>query len=129
MATSKRKSTDSNSYEDRTVYREFGSNINPAATERPSQEVPPCQQNLRVQTTSKGRKGKTVTVITGFQAKPETLQALAKQIKSQCGTGGTVKENTIEIQGERAQQILEILTKLGYKAKISGGFSPQAILI
>ncbi len=121
MATYSRKSTDSNSSDDRIAYREFGTNANPAATERPIAEVPPSQQNLRVQASSKGRKGKTVTVITGFQAKPETLQALAKQIKNQCGTGGTVKDNTIEIQGDRAKQILEILIQLGYKAKISGG--------
>jgi translation initiation factor 1 len=74
-----------------------------------------------VQATRSGRKGKTVTVITGFQAKPETLQALLKQLKTQCGTGGTVKDNEIEIQGDQKQKILEILLKLGYKAKISGG--------
>jgi translation initiation factor 1 len=42
-------------------------------------------------------------------------------LKTQCGTGGTVKDNEIEIQGEHKQKILEILIKLGYKAKISGG--------
>ncbi|ALF51927.1 MULTISPECIES: translation initiation factor [Nostoc] len=102
------------------VYQEFG-NDNSAATERPIQELPPQQQNLRIQATRTGRKGKTVTVITGFQAKPETLADLVKQLKTQCGTGGTVKDNTIEIQGEHKQKILEIVTKLGYKAKLSGG--------
>ncbi|MBD2597755.1 translation initiation factor Sui1 [Nostoc sp. MBR 210] len=102
------------------VYQEFG-NDNSAATERPTQELPAQQQNLRIQATRAGRKGKTVTVITGFQAKPETLADLVKQLKTQCGTGGTVKDNTIEIQGEHKQKILEIVTKLGYKAKISGG--------
>ncbi|MCC5640655.1 translation initiation factor [Nostoc sp. CHAB 5844] len=102
------------------VYQEFG-NDNSAATERPIQELPPQQQNLRIQATRSGRKGKTVTVITGFQTKPETLADLVKQLKTQCGTGGTVKDNTIEIQGEHKQKILEIVTKLGYKAKLSGG--------
>jgi translation initiation factor 1 len=102
------------------IYREFGED-NSAATERPIQELPPQQQNVRVQATRAGRKGKTVTVITGFQAKPETLATLVKQLKTQCGTGGTVKDNEIEIQGDHKQKILEILTKLGYKAKISGG--------
>jgi translation initiation factor 1 len=46
---------------------------------------------------------------------------LLKQLKNQCGTGGTLKENEIEIQGDHKQKILEILLKLGYKAKISGG--------
>ncbi|BBD59130.1 translation initiation factor SUI1 [Nostoc sp. HK-01] len=110
----------SNSSDKKFVYQEFG-NDNSAATERPIQELPPQQQNLRIQATRTGRKGKTVTVITGFQCKPETLADLVKQLKTQCGTGGTVKEDTIEIQGEHKQKILEIVTKLGYKAKLSGG--------
>jgi translation initiation factor 1 len=113
-------SSKNNSSEKRIVYREFG-NDNSAALERATPHLPPEKQNLRVQATRAGRKGKTVTVITGFQANPETLQALVKQLKTQCGTGGTVKDNEIEIQGEHKQKILEILTKLGYKAKISGG--------
>jgi translation initiation factor 1 len=104
----------------RIVYREFG-NDNSAAFERPIQELPPQQQNVRVQATRAGRKGKTVTVITGFQSQPETLQGLLKQLKAQCGSGGTLKDNEIEIQGDHKQKILEILIGLGYKAKISGG--------
>ncbi|MBD2771864.1 translation initiation factor [Iningainema tapete] len=109
-----------NPSEKRFVYQEFG-NDNSPALERATPELPPEKQNLRVQATRAGRKGKTVTVITGFQTKSETLQALLKQLKTQCGTGGTVKENEIEIQGEHKQKILDILIKLGYKAKISGG--------
>ncbi|MEH2191254.1 MAG: translation initiation factor [Nostoc sp.] len=115
MSSSNSKSSDKG-----FVYREFG-NDNSAATERPILELPPQQQNLKVQASRKGRKGKTVTVISGFQAKPETLTDLVKQLKSLCGTGGTLKDNEIEIQGEHKQKIVEILTKLGYKAKISGG--------
>ncbi|MEH2351469.1 MAG: translation initiation factor [Nostoc sp.] len=115
MSSSNSKSSDKS-----FVYREFG-NDNSAATERPIPELPPQQQNLKVQASRKGRKGKTVTVISGFQAKPETLADLVKQLKTQCGTGGTLKDNEIEIQGEHKQKIVEILIKLGYKAKISGG--------
>jgi translation initiation factor 1 len=104
----------------RFVYREFGDD-NSAATERGTPELPPQQQNLKVQASRKGRKGKTVTVISGFQTKPEVLAGLVKQLKTQCGSGGTVKDNEIEIQGDHKQKIWEILTKLGYKAKISGG--------
>lgn len=110
----------SKSSDNRFVYREFG-NDNSAATERATPELPPQQQNLKVQASRKGRKGKTVTVISGFQTKPEVLTDLVKQLKTQCGTGGTVKDNEIEIQGDHKQKIVEILTKLGYKAKISGG--------
>ncbi len=118
---SKSKSSDSNSSGDRIAYREFGSGSNSAAFERAVQELPANQQDLRVQASRKGRKGKTVTVISGFQAQPETLAKLLKQLKSQCGSGGTVKENTLEIQGDHGQKLVQILIELGYKAKISGG--------
>jgi translation initiation factor 1 len=105
----------------RVVYSEFGPPDQSEALERGTPDLPPNQQNVRVQASRAGRKGKTVTVITGFQTKPETLNALLKQLKTQCGTGGTVKEETIEIQGDHKQKILQILLQLGYKAKISGG--------
>lgn len=123
MASSKsnNKSSTSKSSENRLVYSEFGSQSNSAAFERAVQELPPNQQNLRVQASRKGRKGKTVTVISGFQSTPETLTQLLKQLKTQCGSGGTVKDNTLEIQGDHAQKLVQLLTQLGYKAKISGG--------
>lgn len=125
MASSKSKNNSSNSQSsgERIVYREFGPGSNPAAVERAVQELPPNQQNLRVQASRKGRKGKTVTVISGFQAKPETLTQLLKQLKTQCGSGGTVKEDTLEIQGDHTQKLVQFLTELGYKAKISGGWT------
>ncbi|MBD2325830.1 translation initiation factor [Alkalinema sp. FACHB-956] len=104
----------------RTVYREFG-NDNEAAFERAVPDLPPNQQNLRIQASRKGRGGKTVTVISGWQHSPDKLTELAKKLKAQCGTGGTVREETIEIQGDHKEKLLEILVKLGYKAKISGG--------
>jgi translation initiation factor 1 len=105
----------------RVVYSEFGSVDNSEALERATPDLPPQQQNLRVQATRAGRKGKTVTLITGLQSNPETLSALLKQLKAQCGTGGTLKDNVIEIQGDHKQKILQILLQAGYKAKISGG--------
>lgn len=104
----------------RVVYSEFG-NTNEEALERPLEELPPKQQNIRIQASRKGRKGKTVTVISGFVLKPESLANLLKQLKTQCGAGGTVKDNEIEIQGDHTKKLLETLIKLGYKAKISGG--------
>ncbi len=105
----------------RIAYQEFGQIDNSQALERAVPDLPPNQQDLRIQATRSGRKGKTVTVITGFQHSPETLSKLLKQLKAKCGSGGTVKENSLEIQGEHKQKLWEILTKLGYKAKISGG--------
>lgn len=103
---------------DRVVYSEFG---NPEVFERAVPDLPPNQQNLRIQVSRKGRGGKTVSIVSGFQSKPDTLGDLAKKLKAQCGTGGAVKEDTIEIQGDHAQKLLQILTGLEYKAKISGG--------
>ena len=105
----------------RIAYQEFGNVDNSSALERGVPDLPPNQQDLRIQATRSGRKGKTVTVVTGFQHKPETLTKLLKKLKSQCGSGGTVKDNSLEIQGDHKQKLLETLTTLGYKAKISGG--------
>ena len=104
----------------RVIYQEFGSS-NQAALKRAVPNLPPEQQDLRIQASRKGRKGKTVTVITGFQSQPEALAKLLKQLKSQCGSGGTVKENALEIQGDHAQKLKQILSQIGYKTKISGG--------
>jgi translation initiation factor 1 len=104
----------------RLAYQEFGNN-NPEALERAVPDLPPQQQNIRVQATRAGKKGKTVTVITGFQHKPENLTKLLKELKNKCGTGGTVKDDVLEIQGDHRQKLVEILTSLGYKVKISGG--------
>ncbi|MBD2742943.1 translation initiation factor [Coleofasciculus sp. FACHB-1120] len=122
MSSSKGKASSSKTpAQNRVIYSEFGNTDNSDALERPVPELPPNQQNLKVQASRKGRKGKTVTVISGFQVKPDTLEALAKQLKAQCGTGGTVKENAIEIQGDHTQKLVQVLATLGYKAKISGG--------
>jgi translation initiation factor 1 len=103
------------------VYREFGQGENPDAFERAVPDLPPNQQNLRVEASRAGRKGKTVTIIRGFQANPTTLTELLKKLKSHCGAGGTLKENEIEIQGDHKQKIVQFLLQLGYKAKASGG--------
>jgi translation initiation factor 1 len=106
---------------DRTIYREFGNSDNSEALERGVPDLPPNQQNLRVEASSKGRKGKTVTIIRGFQTSPEKLTDLLKKLKTQCGAGGTLKDNEIEIQGDHKQKIVQSLIQLGYKAKGSGG--------
>ncbi len=110
--------TSPNKATDRVVYSEFGTSD---ATARPVPDLPPNQQDLRVQVSRKGRKGKTVTVISGLIHNPKTLAALAKDLKASCGSGGTVANDTIEIQGEHAPKLVTLLTAKGYKAKISGG--------
>ncbi len=103
------------------AYQEFGNSSNSEALKRTVPDLPPQQQNIRVQSTRSGRKGKTVTVITGFQHSPESLNKLLKQLKSKCGSGGTLKDNTLEIQGDHRQKLVQVLGDLGYKVKISGG--------
>lgn len=109
------------SKKNKVVYQEFGTSSNSDAFARAVPDLSPQQQNIRIQATRSGRKGKTVTVITGLQHNPESMAQLLKKLKAQCGSGGTIKEDTLEIQGEHKQKLLDILTKLGYKAKISGG--------
>ena len=105
---------------DRVVYSEFATERTPAL-ERGVVDLPPAEQTLKVQVSRKGRGGKTVSIISGFQHRPETLKTLTKKLKAQCGTGGTAKEDTIEIQGDHAQKLIEVLQKAGYTAKRSGG--------
>jgi translation initiation factor 1 len=118
MSTSKRKpSNPQDSKQSRVVYSEFGNHQTSPALERGIQELPPEQQKLRTEVSSKGRKGKTVTIVSGFQCKPETLATLLKQLKTDCGAGGTVKEMTIEIQGDHRDKIVQKLTQLNYKVR------------
>ncbi|MGI0486308.1 translation initiation factor [Pantanalinema rosaneae CENA516] len=121
-AAKKSKSAQSHhSATDRVAYSEFGNPANPNALQRGVPDLPPNQQNVRVEASSKGRKGKTVTIVRGFQASDDTLADLLKKLKTTCGAGGTIKDNEIEIQGDHKQKIVQFLLQLGYKAKASGG--------
>jgi translation initiation factor 1 len=76
---------------------------------------------VRVGLEKKQRGGKTVSVISGLRLAPEALRELASELKRRCGTGGTVKEDTIEIQGDHRETILAVLKEHGYPAKKAGG--------
>jgi len=76
---------------------------------------------VRVGRETKGRKGKGVTVVTGLPLSAMELAALAKELKSACGAGGTTRDGVIEIQGEHRDTVVAELKKRGYDAKRSGG--------
>ncbi len=76
---------------------------------------------VRVGRETKGRKGAGVTIITGIPAHPEGLKQIAKELKQKCGTGGTVKNGVIEIQGDQRDLLVQELTARGYTVKKSGG--------
>ncbi|MGB3941656.1 MAG: translation initiation factor Sui1 [Candidatus Manganitrophaceae bacterium] len=82
--------------------------------------VPKGDGIVRVSRETKGRKGKGVTLITGVPLHPEGLRNLAKELKQTCGSGGTVKEGVIEIQGDHRDTVMEALGKKGYTVKRSG---------
>ncbi|SEL67494.1 translation initiation factor 1 [Atopomonas hussainii] len=76
---------------------------------------------VRVRRETKGRGGKTVTSVSGVPLVGDELKALAASLKKRCGTGGTLKDGVIEIQGEHVETLLAELSKQGFKAKRSGG--------
>ena len=76
---------------------------------------------VRVGRQTQGRAGKGVTVVTGLPLDGPELEELAKDLKRRCGSGGTVKDSTIEIQGEHRDTVVAELTRRGYTAKRSGG--------
>ena len=76
---------------------------------------------VRVMRDRKQRGGKTVTVINGVIGSEAELTALAQQLKKLCGSGGTVKDGNIEIQGDHCDKVIAKLTASGYKVKRAGG--------
>lgn len=109
--------------ESRTVWSsEQGDQRRPS--EKPTlvaQSLPPQQQTAYLHRDSKGRGGKGVTLVKNLVLTESDLNALAKTLKQAVGSGGTVKEGVIEIQGEQREKIAEALRRLGYKVKMAGG--------
>lgn len=76
---------------------------------------------IRLSRQTKGRKGKGVTLVTGFQGTEEELKNLGKHLRQVCGTGGTVKNGVIEMQGDLRHKIQQELVNAGYSVKLAGG--------
>ncbi len=95
----------------------------PALPANPAAALPTLQHNspVRVQLDRKGRGGKSVSVITGVKSPTNGKKALLKHLKTKLGTGGAIKGDNLEIQGDRRDDIVVLLNELGYKAKKAGG--------
>lgn len=76
---------------------------------------------VRVSRETKGRKGKGVTLVKGLALDAFALAQLGKQLKTLCGSGGTVKDGVVEIQGDHCERVMEHLKKQGWVVKRAGG--------
>jgi translation initiation factor 1 len=85
------------------------------------QSLPPNQQTVYLHRDTRGRGGATMTLVKQLVLSEPDMKELAKKLKQICGSGGTVKDGIIEIQGEHREKIAEALKEMGYKVRIAGG--------
>lgn len=113
----------------RTVYTTEQGNLCPecrrplpdCSCRKAAAKPPSGDPDVRIRRETKGRKGKGVTVVENVPLDEPELKKLAKELKAKCGSGGTVKEGRIEIQGDRREILQAELAKKGWKAKLAGG--------
>lgn len=103
----------------RLVYSTDVGRIKP--TENPKAKKPTSDSIIRISREKKGRGGKEVSIISGFNLDASELKAMSKKLKQLCGTGGTVKDGVIEIQGDHRDKLADFIRKAGHETKLSGG--------
>jgi len=86
-----------------------------------AKSVPTGDGIVRVSLQTKGRGGKSVTLVKGLALHADALAVLGKQLRTACGSGGTVKDGVIEVQGDHCDLIMETLKKHGHQPKRAGG--------
>ena len=87
----------------------------PEEEQEDAETLPAAKQRLRIRLETKHRGGKAVTIVDGFTGKDEDAESLGKQLKAFCGTGGSVKDREILVQGDQREKVLQWLKKNGYK--------------
>ncbi len=84
---------------------------------RPEPEAVPERLTVRLRIERAGRRGKTVTVVEGLPANPEFLDALSRELKRACGSGGAVRERSVEIQGDHRERLRKLLAGKGWTVR------------
>ena len=103
-------------------WREFDDSLSTFEVDYSSnQSQPKADRKVRVQSTRGGKAGKTVTVISGLGITNNESKKLLKRLKASCGTGGTIKIDALELQGDQVSIVLDFLEKEGFRPKRSGG--------
>jgi translation initiation factor 1 len=87
------------------------------SSQRAVEDVAPARVVAKLRTEKKGRGGKTVTVVYGLPQNSEFLRGLCQELKRACGTGGTVVEGGVELQGDLRDRVRDVLVKRGYVVK------------
>lgn len=90
-------------------------NFRPTEEEAIVETLPPGDQPLRILLDKKQRAGKVVTLVTGFMGNDADLQALGKQLRNHCGTGGSAKDGEVIVQGDQREKVNQWLLKNGYR--------------
>jgi translation initiation factor 1 len=99
----------------------YSTNSGRIKQEKSSQDITPSDGFANVRRETKGRKGKGVITISGLGIDAKALKDLAKKLKKTCGTGGSVVGEVIEVQGDKREQIKQVLESSGFKVKFIGG--------
>jgi translation initiation factor 1 len=106
----------------RTVWSSEEGDVRKKQTTSPTvKSLPPHEQTAYLHRDSKGRRGGPMTLVKKLALSESDMKELTRKLKQICGSGGTVKDGVIEIQGEHRDKIAQTLIEMGYKVKIAGG--------
>ena len=102
-------------------WREFNESEATIGNDNQNSVLPKGKRQVRIEKTRSGKKGKLVTVVKGLGLNTLEAKTLLKRLKIACGTGGTVKGDWLELQGDQITKVFDYLFKDGFRPKISGG--------